>query len=58
MHTLGGTLGCVVGLVGGASGGYAYAKNNRPNFDVATGASMTFVTQGTALVPRRQASSM
>jgi uncharacterized membrane protein len=54
---LGGTLGSVVGLVGGAAGGYAYAKNNRPNFDVATGASMTFVTEGTAVVPRRQARS-
>jgi hypothetical protein len=57
-RVLGGTLGSVVGLVGGAAGGYAYAKNNRPNFNVATGASMTFVTQGTAVVPRRQASSM
>ena len=55
---LGGTLGSVVSLVGGAAGGYAYAKNNRPNFDVPTGARLEFVTQGSALVPRRQARGM
>ncbi len=41
---LGGTLGSVVGLAGGAAGGYLYAKNDRPNFNIAKGASATIVT--------------
>ncbi len=41
---LGGTLGSVVGLAGGAAGGYLYAKNNRPNFNIATGAAATIQT--------------
>ena len=52
---LGGALGGVVGIAGGAAAGYAYAKNNRPNFDVQTGASMTFSVAQPVSVPRRQA---
>ncbi len=41
IHTIGrlhgGTLGSVVGLVGGAAGGYLYGNNDKPNFNVATG---------------------
>ena len=51
---LGGALGGVVGIVGGAAGGYAYAKNNRPNFDVATGARMLFAVAQPLSIPRRQ----
>ncbi len=54
---LGGALGGVVGIVGGAAGGYAYAKNNRPNFDVATGAHMLFAVTGPLRIPRRQMTS-
>jgi hypothetical protein len=56
-RVLGGALGGVVGIVGGAVGGYAYAKNNRPNFDVATGARMVFAVSQPISVPRRQMSS-
>ena len=55
---LGGALGGVVGIGGGAAAGYLYAKNNRPNFDVPTGARMTFVVSTAASVPRRQARSL
>ncbi len=51
---LGGALGGVVGIVGGAAAGYAYAKNNRPNFDVQTGARMIFDVTQPLSVPRRQ----
>jgi len=54
---LGGALGGVVGIVGGAVGGYAYAKNNRPNFDVATGARMLFAVAQPIGIPRRQMTS-
>jgi hypothetical protein len=54
---LGGALGGVVGIVGGAAGGYAYAKNNRPNFNVATGARMVFAVAQPISVPRRQMTS-
>lgn len=50
---LGGTLGSVVGIAGGAAGGYLYAKNNRPNFNVATGAAATIQT--TSAMELRQA---
>ncbi len=55
---LGGALGGVVGIGGGAAAGYLYAKNNKPNFDVPTGAQMTFVVAQPANIPRRQARSM
>jgi hypothetical protein len=51
---LGGTLGSVVGLVGGA-GGYRYGNNDRPNFNVATESQVTLATTSRALVQRRQA---
>ncbi len=54
-RVLGGTLGSVVGLVGGAAGGYAYAKNDRPNFNLATGAGATIQTTRAMDVTRRQA---
>jgi len=53
---LGGALGSVVGLAGGAAAGYAYANNNRPNFDVQTGARMVFSVAAPVSVPRRQSS--
>lgn len=54
---LGGALGGVVGIAGGAAAGYAYAKNNKPNFDVKTGALMTFTVSAPASIPRRQLES-
>jgi hypothetical protein len=54
---LGGALGGVVGIVGGAAAGFAYAKNNRPNFDVQTGARMVFTVAQPLGVPRRQMES-
>ncbi len=54
-RVLGGTLGSVVGLVGGAAGGYAYAKNDRPNFNLATGAGAILQTTRAMEVTRRQA---
>jgi hypothetical protein len=52
---LGGALGGVVGIAGGAVAGYAYAKNNKPNFDVPTGSSIVFQVAQTVEVPRQQA---
>jgi hypothetical protein len=52
---LGGALGGVVGIVGGAAGGYLYAKNDKPNFNVATGAQVTIVTTSNAELMHRQA---
>jgi hypothetical protein len=52
---LGGALGGVVGIAGGAVAGYAYAKNNKPNFDVPTGSSVVFQVAQTVEVPRQQA---
>jgi hypothetical protein len=54
---LGGALGGVVGIVGGAAAGFAFAKNNRPNFDVQTGARMVFTVTQPLSVPRRQMES-
>jgi hypothetical protein len=54
---LGGALGGVVGIAGGAAAGYAYANNNRPNFDVQTGARMVFSVAQPVSVPRRQIES-
>jgi len=53
---LGGTLGSVVGLVGGAAAGFAYAKNNRPNLNLARGTATTATTWSDISVPRRQGS--
>ncbi|MBD5635221.1 MAG: hypothetical protein IAI49_12160 [Candidatus Eremiobacteraeota bacterium] len=52
---IGGSAGSVVGLLGGAVGGLAYARNNKPNYDLAPGQSVTLQTQNTLYVPRRQA---
>jgi len=52
---LGGALGGVIGIAGGAAAGYAYANNNKPNFDVQTGAKMMFAVSSPISVPRRQA---
>lgn len=52
---LGGSAGSVVGLLGGAAAGYAYAANNKANFNVATGAHVAIQTTSTVPVPLRQA---
>ncbi len=52
---LGGTLGSVVGIAGGAAAGYAYGNNNKPNFNVATGAHVQIQTASSLEVPLRQA---
>jgi hypothetical protein len=56
-RVLGGALGGVVGIAGGAAAGYVYAKNDKPNFDVQTGARMVFAVNDPVTVPRRQARS-
>ena len=52
---LGGALGGVVGIVGGAAGGYLYAKNDKPNFNVATGAQVSIGVTSTVELQHRQA---
>ena len=56
-RVLGGAVGGVVGIAGGAAAGYAHGKNNRANFNVATGARMVFAVAQPISVPRRQMSS-
>ena len=50
-----GSAGSVVGLLGGAAGGYLYAANNKPNFDLARGAAVSVQTTSPVEIPRRQA---
>jgi hypothetical protein len=52
---IGGSAGSVVGLLGGAIGGLAYARNNKANYDLATGQSVVIQTDEALNVPRRQA---
>jgi hypothetical protein len=52
---IGGSAGSVVGLLGGAVGGLAYARNNKANYDLATGQSVVIQTGNALNVPRRQA---
>ncbi len=51
---IGGAAGGVIGILGGAAAGFAYASNNKANFDIATGAAATIQTTAPASV-RRQA---
>ena len=52
---IGGSAGLVVGLLGGAAGGFLYAKNDRPNFNIAKGTAIVISTTSPLEVPRRQA---
>jgi hypothetical protein len=52
---IGGSAGSVVGLLGGAAGGYLYAKNDKPNFNLAKGSAIVIDTTSPLEVPRRQA---
>jgi hypothetical protein len=52
---IGGSAGSVVGLLGGAAGGFLYAKNDKPNFDIAKGTAIGISTTAPLEVPRRQA---
>lgn len=52
---IGGSAGSVVGLLGGAAGGYLYAKNDKPNFDIAKGSAIVINTTSPLEFPRRQA---
>ncbi|MBD5606408.1 MAG: hypothetical protein IAI48_15165 [Candidatus Eremiobacteraeota bacterium] len=52
---IGGSAGSVVGLLGGAAGGLAYARNNKANYNLATGAAVVIQTSRPLNVPRRQA---
>jgi len=52
---IGGSAGSVVGLLGGAAGGYLYAKNDKPNFDIAKGSAIVIDTTSPLEFPRRQA---
>jgi hypothetical protein len=54
-RVIGGAAGSVVGLLGGAVAGLAYARNNKPNYDLAPGQTVTLQTQSSLNVPRRQA---
>jgi hypothetical protein len=54
-RVIGGSAGSVVGLLGGAIGGLAFARNNKPNYDLAPGQTVTIQTQTALNVPRRQA---
>jgi uncharacterized membrane protein len=47
---LGGSAGAVVGMLGGAAGGYAYANNQKANFNLAKGAAATMQTTEPTLV--------
>jgi len=51
----GGSAGSVVGLLGGAAGGYFYAANNKPNLDLARGTAVNIQTNADIEVPCRQA---
>jgi hypothetical protein len=52
---IGGSAGSVVGLLGGAAGGYLYAKNDKPNFNIAKGTTIVIDTTQPLELPRRQA---
>jgi hypothetical protein len=52
---IGGSAGSVVGLLGGAAGGFLYAKNDKPNFNIAKGSAIVIDTTSPLEVPRRQA---
>ena len=52
---IGGSVGSLVGIAGGAAAGYAYAKNNKANFNLAKGAAVSLQTTTAVAVPRRQA---
>jgi hypothetical protein len=52
---IGGSAGSVVGLLGGAAGGFLYAKNDKPNFDIAKGSAIAISTTTPLEVPRHQA---
>ncbi len=52
---IGGAAGGVVGILGGAAGGLAYARNNKANYDLAPGQTVTIQTTSALNVPRRQA---
>jgi outer membrane lipoprotein SlyB len=52
---IGGSAGSVVGLLGGAAGGFLYAKNDKPNFNIAKGTAIVIDTTQPLEVPRRQA---
>ncbi len=54
-RVIGGSAGSVVGLLGGATGGYLYAKNDRPNIDLAKGSTVSVQTSADVEIPRRQA---
>ncbi len=51
---IGGAAGGVVGILGGAAAGFAYASNDKANFNIATGAAATIQTTQDARV-RHQA---
>ncbi len=53
---IGGGAGGVIGMLGGAAAGLAYASNDKPNFNVAKGASATIETKAPLLIPHKQAS--
>jgi hypothetical protein len=52
---IGGAAGSVIGLLGGAIGGFLFANNKKANFNVARGAKVTFQMTSALEVPRRQA---
>jgi hypothetical protein len=52
---IGGSAGSVVGLLGGATGGYLYAKNDKPNIDLAKGSALSVQTSADVEIPRHQA---
>jgi len=47
---LGGSAGAVVGMLGGAAAGYAYANNQKANFNLAKGASTVVKTTAPTLI--------
>jgi uncharacterized membrane protein len=54
-RVIGGSAGSVIGLLGGAIGGLAYARNDKANYDLAPGQTVTIQTEHALDVPRRQA---
>ncbi len=53
---VGGAAGGVIGILGGAAAGFAYANNDKANFNIARGAAATIQTTETAEI-RRQSRS-
>jgi hypothetical protein len=43
---IGGSAGGVIGILGGAAGGLAYARNNKANYDLSPGQTVTLQTTG------------